>query len=92
MLTAAGIAAFPGLTNADITAGPCHSHFEGSLGSLVVLALDGATPPRNFIIGGGSGTIITPQAAIVPTLSGWMLVLLGVLIAGTAVLLLARRA
>ena len=59
MLTPAGIGAFPGLSNADITAGPCHNHFEGSLGSLVVLALDGATPPRNFIIGGGAGTVIS---------------------------------
>jgi len=90
-LTAAGMTAFPGLTNADISAGPCHSNFSGSLGSLVVLALDSGTPARNFIIGGGAGTIISQQVNV-PTLSGWMLVLLGVLIAGTAVLLLARRA
>ena len=37
-LTAAGMTAFPGLTNADISAGPCHSSFSGNLGSLQVLA------------------------------------------------------
>lgn len=57
-LTAAGIDAFPGLTNANITSGPCHSSFSGDFGGLTTLAFDGATPARSFIIGGGAGTII----------------------------------
>ena len=59
-LTPAGVAAFPGLSNSDIdsTSGPCHSHFEGDLGGLSVLALDGDNPSRNFIIGGGPNTQI----------------------------------
>ena len=57
-LTAAGNAAFPGLTNANVdsNAGPCHSHFEGNFGGLTTLALDGNR--LSYIIGGGAGTII----------------------------------
>ena len=57
-LTAAGNAAFPGLTNANVdsNAGPCHSHFEGNFGGLTTLALDGSG--RSYIIGGGAGTVI----------------------------------
>lgn len=89
-LTPAGQAAFPGLSNSDIddTAGPCHSNFVGSLGTLQVLARDG--DGLNFIIGGGSGTVIG-GGAVVPTLSGWMLALLGGLLAATGFLVLHRR-
>lgn len=64
-LTAAGNAAFPALSNSDIdlTAGPCHATFSGSLGGLSVLALDGATPKRNVIIGGGCGATIGSTGA-----------------------------
>ena len=57
-LTAAGTAAFPGLSNSDIdsNAGPCHSSFSGNFGGLTTLGLDGAN--RSFIIGGGAGTLI----------------------------------
>jgi PEP-CTERM motif len=57
-LTAAGQAAFPGLTNAnvDANAGPCHSSFTGNFGGLTTLAFDG--DQRSYIIGGGSGTVI----------------------------------
>lgn len=57
-LTAAGNAAFPGLTNANVdsNAGPCHSHFEGNFGGLTTLALDGRG--QSYIIGGGAGTVI----------------------------------
>jgi exosortase sorting signal-containing protein len=89
-LTAAGMAAFPGLTNADISAGPCHSSFSGSLGSLQVLARDSGS--LNFIIGGGAGTIISGGPSNpVPTLSEWMLALLGVLLAATAIFLFHKR-
>lgn len=57
-LTAAGNTAFPGLTNADIAAGPCHATFSGNLNGLSVLAQDGGNPKRNLIIGGGCGTNI----------------------------------
>ncbi|HEY0547235.1 MAG TPA: PKD domain-containing protein [Pyrinomonadaceae bacterium] len=57
-LTPAGNTAFPGLTNANITSGPCHATFSGNLGGLSVLALDGDSPKRNLIIGGGCGTTI----------------------------------
>ena len=57
-LTAAGQAAFPGLTNANINnaAGPCHSSFTGSFGGLTTLAFDGGG--RSYIIGGGANTVI----------------------------------
>lgn len=57
-LTTAGIAALPGLSNANIdaNAGPCHSNFTGNLGGLSVLALDG--DGRNYIIGTGQGGLI----------------------------------
>ena len=62
VLTAQGQAAFPGLTNGDINAGPWHNHFEGNLGGLQVLALStavntstGADAP--VIIGGAVVTI-----------------------------------
>ena len=65
-LTAEGEAAFPGLTNSDIRAGPCHSNFTGDLGGLLVLAADGSN--RNIIIGGANvqlpGSIdLTPPTA-----------------------------
>ena len=57
-LTAAGNAAFPGLSNSDVdsNAGPCHSNFSGDFGGLTTLAFDGVG--RSYIIGGGGGTII----------------------------------
>lgn len=57
-LTAAGQAAFPGLTNNDVNsnAGPCHSHFTGDFGGLQTLAFDG--DQRSYIIGGGANTVI----------------------------------
>lgn len=84
MLTAAGQAAFPGLSDSDIddNAGPCHSHFEGNLGSLQVLALDGSSPPVPYIIGGGAGTTISQTLLYeVPTLSTWGLMALVTLLA-----------
>lgn len=56
-LTAAGMAAFPGLTDADVNAGtPWHNHFEGNLGGLQALVVD--TSGRAVVIGGGRGTVI----------------------------------
>lgn len=90
MLTAAGMAAFPGLSNSDVdaTAGPCHSSFSGSLGTLVPLVLDGGGLP--YIIGGGAGTIIG-QTANVPTLSFPMMAVLGLALAGVGFVLMRRH-
>ncbi len=57
-LTAAGNAAFPGLTDANVdgNAGPCHSHFEGDFGGLTTLAID--ADGFSYIIGGGADTVI----------------------------------
>ena len=57
-LTAAGQAAFPGLSNSDIdaNAGPCHNSFTGNFGGLTTLAFDGNQ--RSYIIGGGATTVI----------------------------------
>ncbi|MDO9271844.1 MAG: PEP-CTERM sorting domain-containing protein [Rugosibacter sp.] len=59
-LTAAGNAAFPGLSNSDVdaNAGPCHNYFAGDFGGLVTLAFDGSSTPRSYIIGGGADTVI----------------------------------
>lgn len=62
-LTAAGQAAFPGLSNSDVdgNAGPCHSSFSGNFGGLTTLALDGNG--RSYIIGAsgvGGGSITEP--------------------------------
>ena len=64
-LTAAGNAAFPGLTNTDVSnATPWHVWFDGSLGGLSTLVTGpvfgaaGAQLPGSVIIGGGAGTVI----------------------------------
>ena len=89
-LTPAGMVAFPGLTNADISAGPCHNTFSGNLGSLQVLARDSGN--LNFILGGGAGTVIGGGPTVpVPTLSEWMLALFAVLLASTAIFLFHKR-
>ena len=74
MLTPAGMAAFPGLSNSEIDSnvGPCHNHFEGNLGSLQILANDADALP--FIIGGGSGTVIQQRTGA-PAV-GWLALLL----------------
>lgn len=59
-LTAAGVAAFPALTNADLAgADPWHGYFSGNLGGLSVLGVanDNSGFSRNLILGGGAGTV-----------------------------------
>lgn len=70
-LTAAGTAAFPGLSNSNIdsNAGPCHSHFTGNFGGLTTLAIDGSSSGFSYIIGAsgvGGGSITQPPTGQVP--------------------------
>ena len=69
-LTPDGLSAFPGLTNADINAGPWHNHFEGNLGALKVLAASnvindntGADAP---VIIGGANVILPGSITLDP--------------------------
>ena len=59
-LTAAGVSAFPGLSDADIQgATPWHNHFAGTFGGLQVLVETTSGPAgRAVVIGGGAGTQI----------------------------------
>lgn len=60
-LTSAGNSAFPGLTNADLSAGPWHNYFT-NVGAFPVLATapDDAGITRNIIIGSNAGTVTNP--------------------------------
>jgi hypothetical protein len=59
-LTAAGNAAFPGLTNADLSSGPYHENFT-NIGTLPVLAMGiGAQAGLNVILGAATGSITDP--------------------------------
>ena len=95
-LTAAGQAAFPGLSNSNIdgNAGPCHSSFSGNFGGLTTLAMDGGG--LSYIIGGGAGTVIVcgqpgqpvcPPTGEVPEPSSLLLMTL----AGLALVVQQRR-
>lgn len=76
-LTPEGTSAFPGVTNADINAGPWHSHFAGNFGGLQVLARstqvqDAAGNPAAVIIGGAGvrlpgAIVLSPVDATNPT-------------------------
>jgi hypothetical protein len=66
-LTAAGVAAFPGLSNTELAgADPWHGHFSGNLGSLAALGVADFGGPQNVIIGGGATATITPTPGVVP--------------------------
>lgn len=58
-LTAAGTAAFPGLSNADLSAGPYHNRFV-NFGSLAILGTSNATG-NPIIIGASGGSITNPD-------------------------------
>jgi hypothetical protein len=74
-LTAAGSAAFPLLTSAEISAGtPWHAYFGGNFGGLSVLAVGNGDNQGGFddavVLGGGGGTVIlcgTPNTPPCPT-------------------------
>ncbi len=78
-LTAAGSAAFPGLTNADLSAGPYHNQFV-NLGSIPVLGI--STVTGNPVIIGASGGSITDPGTSVPEPASMLLLAAGLLGAG----------
>ncbi len=76
-LTGAGTAAFPGLINSDLLAGPRHNRF-GNTGSLPVLAVD--NQGSAVIIGAAGGSITHPGGpALVPEPATLALMSLGLL-------------
>jgi hypothetical protein len=81
LLTAAGSAAFPGLTNADISSGPWHHHFTG-YSPLNLLAE--STGGFDVIIGAAGGSITDPDPVGVP--EPLTLTLFGAGLAGAAAL------
>jgi uncharacterized repeat protein (TIGR01451 family) len=69
-LTPAGLAAFPGVTDENVNAGPWHNHFEGNFGGLGVLVRssdiqDSVTGEDAAVILGGAS--VTLPGAIVLT-------------------------
>ncbi len=79
-LTAAGTAAFPGLSNADLSAGPYHENFT-NIGSLPVLATGINTLANlNVILGASGGSITDPTVTpAIPEPSTYALMLAGLL-------------
>ena len=74
-LTAAGSAAFPGLTNADLSSGPHHKYFE-NVGILPILGTR-TSGGQAIILGGAGGSIIDPTPGAVPESSTWMMMIVG---------------
>lgn len=88
-LTAAGNAAFPGLTNADLSTGPWHNYFT-TTGALPILATStdfnfstGQSFPTNVILGASAGSITNPGGSVPEPAS---LLLLGAGLAGLGAL------
>jgi len=91
-ITAAGNAAFPGLTNTDVSnATPWHAWFSGDFGGLNTLVTGpifdaaGGTFPGAVVIGGGAGTVFQcgepgqPPCNTVPEPSELPLMVIGLL-------------
>jgi hypothetical protein len=68
--TAEGVAAFPGVSDADFNAGPWHNHFEGDFGGLQVLVrssdIDDATGTDAAVVLGGGDVDIIPVPPTAP--------------------------
>ena len=69
-LTPQGSSAFPGLTNADVNAGPWHAYFEGNLGGLGVLVesttIDNAAGANAPVIIGGAAVTLPGSITLEP--------------------------
>ena len=70
-LTPEGIAAFPGVTEENINAGPWHNHFEGDFGGLQVLVrssdeLDSVTDEDAAVILGGASVSLPSMIVLSP--------------------------
>jgi hypothetical protein len=90
-LTAAGNAQFPGLTNADLSAGPYHNSFLG-VGSIPVLATGtGNASNLDVIIGSAGGSFTEPEpppvVGAIPEPETYALMLAGLALVGAV----ARR-
>jgi len=64
-LTPEGIAAFPGVTNTNLNAGPWHNHFEGDFGGLQVLVRSSSVQDSNTgadaaVVLGGASVVLGP--------------------------------
>ena len=77
-LTAAGHGAFPGLGDADLSAGPYHNIFQ-NVGTLPVLGVDdgGFLAGAAVILGGAGGSITNPDPIGVPEPTTWALMMAG---------------
>lgn len=87
-LTGAGSAAFPGLNNGDLSAGPYHQNFT-NVGLIPVLATGiGAQSTLNVIIGAAGGSFVNPDpVTAVPEPETYVLMLAGL----AAIARIARR-
>lgn len=81
-LTADGSAAFPALTNADLSAGPYHERFS-NFGAIPVLGTSTSTS-NAIIIGASGGTITNPTNPTGVPEPGTMALLGGIALAGIA--------
>ncbi|HRP05021.1 MAG TPA: hypothetical protein PLV87_08930 [Opitutaceae bacterium] len=75
-LTAAGTAAFPGLTDSDLSTGPYHNYFSDTAG-LPILATDPSRSGRAVVLGGSGSGSITVRG--VPDAGSFVVVYLGLI-------------